>query len=107
MWAPEIYFIVFRARTNSEKGSYLPPMNLDLDLETLLHEGQLNFCEAKPPYHSKICQVYQSSNLQPHFIPFKCAKLPHINLNEVRTTAFNGFEKLESFFNLFWIVRVL
>lgn len=81
-------------------------MNLDLDLESLLHEGQLNFCEAKPPYHSKICQVYQSSNLQPHFVPFKSAKMPHINLNELRTTAFNRIEKLESFFNLFWIVRV-
>lgn len=76
-------------------------MSLDLDLESLsslLHEGQLNFCEAKPPYQSKVCQVYQSSNLQPHFIPFKCAKLPHVNLNKLRTTAFNSFGKLESSF---------
>lgn len=80
-------------------------MNLDLDLESLfslLQEGQLNFCEAKPPYPSKICQVYQSTTFQLYFIPLQCAKLPHINLNKLRTTA---LEKIESFFNQFWVVR--
>lgn len=84
-------------------------MNHNLDLESLssvLHEGQLNFCEAKPPNHSKRFQVYQSLNFQPHFFPFKCTKLPHINVNKPRTTAFTGFEELGSFFNHFWAVRV-